>query len=119
MSCDVRPAPKSVTYEIQNGDFHFALIQVGRFVLDDFDSDDIMRPHVLALDNLSKRALTQNIKNEVPRVSSMTLKGSLVTPVGTSQNVIDIENVVVVFIVVAFVVLGLARLGEHSARIEV
>jgi hypothetical protein len=46
------------TDQVQYSHLHLALIQVRRLVLDDFDGADIVRAHILALDDLAEGALT-------------------------------------------------------------
>lgn len=53
------------THQIQNRHFHHALIKVGGSVLDDLDGDDFLRLEVLALDDLSKGSLAEDVENEV------------------------------------------------------
>lgn len=53
------------THQFQYCDFHHTLIEVGRFVFDDFHCHDLVRLHILTFDNLAKRPLTQNVKNEI------------------------------------------------------
>lgn len=61
--------------------------------------------HVLALYDLPKRALTENVKDEI-----------LVTILCT-EPVVDIENVVIVLVVVALVMYGFARLCEDATGV--
>ncbi len=53
------------TYQIQDGNFHHALVKVCRAVFNDLDGNDFLRLEILALDNLSESALTQHVKNKV------------------------------------------------------
>lgn len=53
-------------HQIQYSYLHLALVQICRFVLDNLDSDDIVRPEVLTFDNLTKGPLTENIEDQVP-----------------------------------------------------
>jgi len=62
------------TDELEDGDFHHGLIEVGRFVLDDLDGDDLMGSDVLAFDDLTKGALTKDVEDEIPRGSSERFK---------------------------------------------
>jgi len=55
-----------MTYQFKNGYFHLTLIQVRRFVLDHLDRKELMRPHILTFDNLSKSTLTKDIQNQIP-----------------------------------------------------
>ena len=55
-----------ITYQFENGDFHHTLVEIGRFVLDDFDGDDFMGFDVLTFDDLSKSALSKDVQDEIP-----------------------------------------------------
>lgn len=53
------------TNQIEHGNFHHTLIEVRRAVLDDLYCNDFLRPQVLTLDYLAKRALPQHIEDEI------------------------------------------------------
>lgn len=53
------------TYQIQDGNLHHTLIEVGSLILDDFNGNNLLCFQVLALDNLSKGSLTKDVKNEI------------------------------------------------------
>ena len=55
------------THELEDGHFHHALVEVRRLVLHDLHRDDLVRLHILTLDHLTERALTQDVQNEVPK----------------------------------------------------
>ena len=57
--------PLSGTHKLEDGNLHHRLVEVRGLVFDDFDGDDFMRLHVLALDDLTKGPLTQNVKDEI------------------------------------------------------
>jgi len=76
------------------------LVEVGRFVFDNFDGDDFHRFHVLTFYYLGKGSLAENIQNKV-----------LVALVD-AEDVVDVENVVTVFVVEAVVFDSFARFGE-------
>jgi hypothetical protein len=59
---EMRRAP----HELQNCDLHHALLKVRRLVLDYLDRDNLVCLHVLTLDDLTERSLTQDVENEVP-----------------------------------------------------
>ena len=64
-----KPGPRMdmrSAYQFQYRDLHHTLIKVRWLVLDDLDSDDFVGLHVLALDYLPKRSLTENVQDEVP-----------------------------------------------------
>lgn len=52
-------------YQVQYGNLHHALVEVCCSVLDHLDGHDLLRLQVLALDDLTKGTLTQNIEDEV------------------------------------------------------
>jgi hypothetical protein len=54
------------TDQIKDRDLHHALIEVGGSVFDDFHGNYLLRLQVLTLHNLAKRALPENIEDEVP-----------------------------------------------------
>lgn len=53
-------------YQLQNSDFHHTLVEIRGFVLDNFDSDDLVCLHVLAFHHLAECALAKNIEDQVP-----------------------------------------------------
>jgi hypothetical protein len=53
------------TNQFQYGDLHHTLVKVSGLVFHNFHRHHLVRFHVLALDNLSKRALSKNVKNQV------------------------------------------------------
>ena len=55
-----------MTHQFQDGYFHLTLVQVRRFVLDHLDRKELMRPHILTFDNLSKSTLTKDIQDQIP-----------------------------------------------------
>jgi hypothetical protein len=91
--------------EIEDGDFHHTLIVIGRFILDDFHCNELPSLEVLALDYLAKSSLAENIQNQIPLAFFL------------AQNIIDIEDVVALFIVIAIILDPLARLGQNPPRI--
>lgn len=58
------------TDELEDGNLHHGLVEVGRFVLDNLDGDDFMCSDVLAFDDLTKGALAENVEDEIPRGKS-------------------------------------------------
>ncbi len=97
-----------MAYQIQDRDFHHALVEIRCAVLDHLDSDDLLRLHILALDHLAEGALAENVQDQI---------AVLVAGFFGAENVVDIENVIAVLVVVAIVLEALARLGQHTARI--
>ncbi len=53
------------TYKLQYRNFHHALIEVCWLVLDNFNSDNLVRLRVLTLDDLTESTLTQNIQDQI------------------------------------------------------
>lgn len=92
--------------EVEDRDLHLGLIQVCGLVLDDFDGTDLVRTHVLALDDLPKCTLAENVENQVP-----------VATVLAAEDVVDIQDVVPVLIIRTVIVHRLGRLGEHAPRV--
>jgi hypothetical protein len=52
-------------YQIKHRNFHHALVEVSRAVLDDLDGNNLLRLEVLAFDDLAKSTLAQHIENKV------------------------------------------------------
>lgn len=52
-------------YQVQNGHLHHALVEVCRPIFDNLDGDDFLGLQVLALDHLSKGALSKHIQDEI------------------------------------------------------
>ena len=50
---------------LQDCNLHHALVEICGLVFDDLDGDNLVRPSVLALDDLAKRALTEHVEDEV------------------------------------------------------
>lgn len=66
-----KAAPRMIrrsAYQFQYRDLHHTLIKVRRFVLDNLDGNDLVGLHVLALDYLPERSLTENIQYKVTTV---------------------------------------------------
>ena len=102
-----------MTNQIQNRDFHHALVEVGRSVLDDLDSDDFLGLEILTFHDLSKCSLAEDIKykvtvpiNEVRDVApwKVILEATiLVASFLGAQDIIDVKNVIAVFIVIPII----------------
>jgi hypothetical protein len=65
-SIDVLRGRSEETYQFQNGHFHLTLIQIRWLVLDHLDSKELVRAHILTLDDLSECPLTEHIQDQVP-----------------------------------------------------
>lgn len=63
--------------QLKDGHLHHRLVEVCRLVLDDFNRDNLMRFHVLAFDHLAKRALSQNVQDEVSGVHESLREGDV------------------------------------------
>ena len=66
------------THQLEDGDLHHALLEVRRLVLDDLYRDDLVRLHVLALDDLAERALAEYVEDKVPVVPKSADRKSVV-----------------------------------------
>ena len=55
-----------IAHQIQNGDLHHALVEIGSAVFDHLHSHDLLRLEILALDYLAKCTLAEDVKNQVP-----------------------------------------------------
>lgn len=55
-----------MAYQIQDGYFHHALVEIGRAVLDHLHRNHFLRPEILALDDLTERTLAENVQNQIP-----------------------------------------------------
>jgi hypothetical protein len=53
------------THQIQHGYLHHALVEVRRSVFDHLDSNDFLRFQILTFDDLAKRALAENVEDEI------------------------------------------------------
>ena len=54
------------TYEFQDGHLHHTLVEVRWLVLDYLHGDNLVRLHVLTLNDLTERSLAQDIQDQVP-----------------------------------------------------
>jgi hypothetical protein len=59
-----------VVEQLEDGDLHHRLVEVGRLVLHDLDGDDLVRFDVLAFDDLAEGALAEDVEDEVPAPAS-------------------------------------------------
>lgn len=57
---------RQLAYQVQDGNFHHALVEVGGTVLYDLDCHDFLGLQILAFDDLAKSTLAQHIQNQVP-----------------------------------------------------
>ena len=103
-------------YKFEDGDFHCPLVEVGWFILDDFDGDDFHRFHILAFHHLSKRTLSQNIQNQVPVVNSLPSAVLLVSLI-SAEDVVDVEDVITVIVIETIVLGSLSRFRQTPPRI--
>ena len=97
------------THQIQDGDLHHTLVEVGGTIFDDFDRNYLLRLEVLAFDDLPECSLTKDVENQIAILVSVIL---------VSQYVIDIKNVVTVFIVKSIVLDPFAWLCEDASWIS-
>lgn len=96
-------------HQIQDGDLHHTLIEIGGTVLDDFDCDYFLGLEVLAFDDLPECSLTKDIKDQI---------AILVPIVLVPKYVVDIENIVTVFIVKSIVLDAFAWLCEDTSWVS-
>ena len=63
------------SYQIEHGHLHHALVEVGGPILDHLDGHNLLGLQILALDHLSKGALSQHIKDQIsiPAASGHTV----------------------------------------------
>lgn len=109
-----------IAHQIQDGNLHHTLVEVGGTVLDDLDGNNLLCLEVLALDDLSKGTLAQHIENEVSVPTNELAQASpvcnggnriLMTSLLRTQNIVNIEDIIAVLIIIAVVLNTLARLG--------
>lgn len=112
------------TYQFQNRDLHHTLIKVCRFIFDHLDGNDLVGLHVLTLDYLSKGSLAENIQDEVTAVRESLeneinewTQGDALVAILVPQPVVDVKDVVIIFVVVAVVMGGLAGLCKDAAGV--
>lgn len=55
----------SRAYQIEDRHLHHALVEVCGAVLDDLDGNDLLCLQILALDDLTKGALSENVEDQV------------------------------------------------------
>lgn len=112
-------------YHFQDGHLHHALFGIRRLVLDHLDSHNLLRFDVFALDHLTKGACTQYIQNHIPTyIASLNTSAviviiilNLLVSLSTTQDIIDIQDIIVVFIVVSIIGSRFARFGKHATWI--
>ena len=113
------------TYEIKNRNLHHTLIEVGRPVLDDLDSNHLLSLEILAFHDLSECTLAKNVQDQVSvpktsissRIDPRDTQHILMARLFRSQYIIDVEDIITIFIVITIILDTLAWLGENSAGI--
>lgn len=65
-SIDVLRETSEETYQFKDSHFHLTLVQVRWLVLDHLDSKELVRAHVLTLDDLAKCTLAEHVQDQVP-----------------------------------------------------
>jgi DNA-binding GntR family transcriptional regulator len=63
---DSRNRLQRQSYQIKNSNFHHALVEVCRPILDDLHRNNFLRLQVLTLHHLTKSSLSKNIEDEIP-----------------------------------------------------
>ena len=69
--------------QIQNGDLHHTLVEIGSAVFDDLHGHNLLRLEILALDYLAKCTLAEDVKNQVPVPAGVSI-----LPEGKSTTVV-------------------------------
>lgn len=110
------------TYKVKNGHLHHTLIEVCWLVLHDLYGHDLVRLHILAFNDLTKCALTENVENKVSTCvmngpSRLAIKKDTLIAIFTSEPIIYVEDIVKIFVVVPVIVHWFAGLGKNPARI--
>ena len=100
---------KGGTHQIQDRNLHHALVEIGGTVLDDFDCDYFLRLEVLAFNDLPECSLTKDIQDQI---------AILVPVILVSKYIIDVENIVTVFIVKSIVLDAFAWLCEDASWVS-
>lgn len=115
-----------ISYQIQHGNLHHTLIEVCSPILYDFDRYNFLRLQILAFDYLPERALSEDVENQISipgcrsihdgrlRVGTLYI---LVAVLLVPKDVIDVENVVTVFVVETIVLHAFAWLGKDPSWI--
>ena len=91
------------SYQVQNRDFHHALIKVRCTVFHDFHGHNLLSLEILALYDLPKCALPKDVKDEV---------AIFVPIVFVAKYVVHVEDVVTVFVIISIILDPLARFGQ-------
>jgi hypothetical protein len=94
---------------VQDTNLHVRLVKIRRVVLDHLDGRRLARALLPAPDHLAEGAAAQHVPN-------LVLTGRAVV---RHQDIVDADDEVGVFVVVAIVARGFRWLGEPSARVEV
>ena len=100
---------KGGTHQIQDRNLHHALIEIGGTILDDLDCDYFLRLEVLAFNDLPECSLTKDIQDQI---------AILVPVILVSKYIIDVENIVTVFIVKSIVLDAFAWLCEDASWVS-
>lgn len=100
---------KGGTHQIQDRNLHHALIEIGGTVLDDLDCDYFLRLEVLAFNDLPECSLTKDIEDQI---------AILVPVILVSKYIIDVENIVTVFVVKSIVLDAFAWLREDASWVS-
>lgn len=98
-----------ITFLVQHSQylhFHHALVEVRWLVLDDFNSNNLVRFHVLTLDDLTKGSLAENVEDEV-----------FVMTLVLAQPIINVEDVVVIFVIESVVMDWFTWFRQNASRV--
>ena len=75
------------TNQLKNCNFHHALVEVRRFVLNYLYGHDFMCFHILTFHDLSEGTLTQDIENQIPIEASRQMNGLVIgIPIGLTYD---------------------------------
>ena len=100
------PSKSGSTNQIENRHFHHTLVKVCGPVLDNLYRNHLLRPEILAFDNLPESPLAQHVENKI---------AILMARFFGSEDIVDIEYVIAVLVVIAIVPNAFARFRENSA----
>lgn len=56
---------KHQTYQVEDGNFHHTLVEIGGLIFHNFDRHNLLGLEVLTFDYLTKGSLTQNVENQI------------------------------------------------------
>lgn len=111
------------SYHFQDGHLHHTLFGISCLVLDHLDSYDLLCFDILALDDLTKCACTQYIQDHIPILPCQSIhlpiptRQHLLVTLSTTQDIIDIQDIIKVFIVISIIGSRFTGLGKDATWI--